>query len=253
MISKLCLLPLMLCMTVWGTAQSCDDLKLHSHNDYQHKSPFSEAYGAGVQSIEVDVYLRNDTLFVAHEEAEIDRDRRLENLYLIPLRTAISKASNRDKAPIQLLIDIKSDAYGTLARLIEILREYPDLTSDTRVSLVISGNRPEVAEYLKYPKYIEFDYQSLKAVADPRIWEKVALISLPFYKFTHWDGLKPISPKDKKIIASIVSEANKLGKPLRFWATPDSELAWQTFADLGICFINTDHPSECAFYFKLVH
>ncbi|MCJ7466451.1 MAG: hypothetical protein MUO53_07130 [Maribacter sp.] len=250
MIPKLCLVPLTMCISLTIMAQSCDALKIHSHNDYQQKIPFWNAYEAGARSIEVDIYLRNDTLYVAHDEAGINSDRELENMYLNPLRNATANASNRDKAPLQLLIDIKSDAYGTLSRLIQILQAYPELTSDNQVSLVISGNRPVSEDYLKYPKYIVFDYQSLDAVSEPVIWEKVALISLPFYKYAEWDGKKPISQKEAKIIASIVAKANKLGKTLRFWATPDSELAWQTFADLGVCFINTDHPYDCAAYFK---
>ncbi len=255
MIPKYFLAPMMMCLSILpsNVAQSCDVPKIHSHNDYEQEFPFWTAYKAGARSIEVDIYLRNDTLYATHDVAEIDSERQLANLYLMPLRSVIADALNEEITPIQLLIDIKSDAHSTLSRLIEILAKYPDITSNNRVSLVISGNRPDPEEYVNYPDYIQFDYQSLDIIADPAIWVKVDLISLPFYNYSEWDGKKPISHKERIKIESIIRIANEQGRPLRFWATPDSELAWQTFTDLGLCFINTDHPFECAAYLKSTH
>ena len=53
-------------------AQNFTLQKCHSHNDYLHKIPFFDAYNLGFGSIEVDVFLVNNQLLVAHEKRAID-------------------------------------------------------------------------------------------------------------------------------------------------------------------------------------
>lgn len=45
--------------------------KVHSHNDYLQEVPFWQAYSGGAASIEVDLFLKRDSLFVTHSEGEI--------------------------------------------------------------------------------------------------------------------------------------------------------------------------------------
>jgi alkaline phosphatase len=54
--------------------------KIHSHNDYEQKVPFWTAYACGLNSIEVDVFLKNDSLFVTHSEEGIAPFNTIENL-----------------------------------------------------------------------------------------------------------------------------------------------------------------------------
>jgi hypothetical protein len=54
----------------------------HAHNDFQHTRPLREALDFGFTSIEVDVHLANDELFVAHHAEEIKPNRTLRSLYL---------------------------------------------------------------------------------------------------------------------------------------------------------------------------
>ncbi len=231
-----------------STGQRCENLGVHSHNDYHHEIPFWGAYEAGATSIEVDVFLKNETLFVTHAEAEIKPGRDVELLYLKPLQKTLSDKFESDNRKIQLLIDIKSDAYKTLEKLIEVLNKYPDLTGNEKVVLVISGNRPKPEEYTNYPRYILFDYQSLQVLNNKELNEKIALVSLPFYKYSSWDGLSELPEIEIAKITALVKMANDFGKPFRLWATPDTELSWKTLANLGVCFINTDHPKDCYDY-----
>lgn len=57
----------------------------HSHNDYLQPQPFYTAYANRFASIEIDVFLKNDSLYVAHEEKEIKAGHTIQNLYLKPL------------------------------------------------------------------------------------------------------------------------------------------------------------------------
>ena len=83
-------LVLFLMMTVNGLmAQNVIQPRVHSHNDYEQNVPFWKAYSVGVRSIEADVFLVDNNLYVAHPRKEIDSVRSLEALYLEPLKKAI--------------------------------------------------------------------------------------------------------------------------------------------------------------------
>lgn len=242
-------LPILLLTSQFICSQLPSSTQIHSHNDYLQEIPFWKAFDGKANSIEVDVFLRNDSLFVTHHESEIIPNKTIEALYLKPMETAFTSDTDGNRE-LQLLIDIKSEAKPTLDRLIIVLKQFGGLTKNNAISLVISGNRPSPEEYVKYPEYIFFDHQSLEDLKDPELWKKVAVISLPFYKHSKWDGKSAISDIDYVEIKEIAAKAHVYNKPFRFWATPDTEIAWKTLAQLGIDFINTDKPSECAEYIE---
>ncbi len=93
-----------------------------------------------------------------------------------------------------------------------------------------------------FPDFIFFDHQSLEGVADEIAWDKVALISLNFKKYSRWDGRQPLTEEKCKKIKSIIDKAHSLGKPFRFWGIPDTPMSWETFYAMGLDFINTDDP-----------
>src|SRR5690606_28062230 len=150
-----------------------------------------------------------------------------------------------EPSPIQLLIDVKSEADPTLKKLVSVLETYPDITGNNNITLVISGNRPSVREYTNYPSYIKFDYQSLENIKDKTTWDKVALISLNFKAISSWNGLGRLTVEDFTKVKAVIDKAHSYGKPFRFWATPDTKTAWRALAELGVDFINTDSPFEC--------
>ncbi|MDX1364748.1 MAG: alkaline phosphatase [Arenibacter latericius] len=225
---------------------------VHSHNDYKQKVPFWAALSSGASSIEVDLFLKNDTLYVTHEEAEIVVDRTIENLYLEPLQSALSLEIGR-KENVQILIDLKSEAISTLRKLISVLEKYPKITGNEKIILTISGNRPPIESYLDYPSYIHFDLQSLEALNNEALWDKVSLISLNFKKYSAWNGLGRLISEDYNKVKTIIDKAHSYGKPFRFWATPDTKTAWRSLTDLGVDYINTDMPYECMNYLKTLN
>ncbi|WP_422082464.1 alkaline phosphatase [Ulvibacterium sp.] len=248
MSKKNLLLILLLCISIIPlVAQPIDRVKIHSHNDYAQKVPFWSAYANGLNSIEVDIFLGNDRLYVTHAESEILEDRTLENLYLQPLQKAMNLKLGEPQG-LQLLIDIKSEPHATLEKLISILENYPTLTGNRQISIVISGNRPKVNAYMDYPHYIRFDYQQLEDVPKAEIWNKIALISLNFKRFSPWNGKGRLTADDHKKVKAVIDKAHSYGKPFRFWGAPDSKTAWKAFNDMGVDFINTDLPYASASY-----
>ncbi|WP_434036702.1 metallophosphoesterase [Formosa sp. 4Alg 33] len=225
--------------------------KIHSHNDYSQLLPFWKAYNSGLESIEVDVFLKNDTLYATHEAHEIKSQNTLESLYLAPL-SKVYKTHLGAEQQIQFLIDIKSEAYTTLDAIETVLKTYPELTSNPKLSFVISGHRPELKDYNTYPDYILFDYQSLKPIPKKAL-NKIALISLSYANFSSWKGQDSIPTTDFNTLKRVVNQAHAHNKPFRFWGAPDTPLAWNTFYRMGVDFINTDHPLECANYFNTLN
>src|SRR5690606_640116 len=218
--------------------------KLHSHNDYLQTIPFWEAYANGLESIEADVILLDGKLFVAHEKESMQEHRTLQSLYLDPIRTAYRLDLGTSKE-IQLLIDIKTEPYATLGKLEKVLAAYQDLWdgtyADAQVKIVISGNRPKPEDYERYPEFIHFDYQSVTET-DNLPLQKIALISLNFRKLSAWNGNDALDKGELTAIKQAIQVAHNLGRPIRFWATPDTETAWSTLIDLGVDYINTDMP-----------
>ncbi len=242
--SNFFLIYLFILVTYSGIAQT---YKVHSHNDYEQNVPFWKAYSAGVSSIEADVFLIEGELIVAHQFKEINSASTLKRLYLEPLRETLELGLFSHNS-LQLLIDIKSEALTTMDALIALFKEYPMIIENPKISIVISGNRPPSSKYVNYPDFIFFDYQSLDKIDDPYILSKIGLISLSFRNFTSWNGKGRLTQEDLERITEVVKKAHSFKKPFRFWATPDSKTSWKTMRELGVDYINTDHPFECIQY-----
>lgn len=228
-------------------AQVINHYKVHSHNDYEQKIPFWNAYTNGLNSIEVDVFLKEGVLYACHSEADIKKEHTIETLYLQSLEKIVSlKLGNQQE--IQLLIDIKSEPISTLNKLISVLENYPELIHNKNISFVISGNQPDTKDYSQFPDYIRFDYHSFDDLVEKKQWNKVALISKSFGEFSKWNGKGRLTAEDYKKVSEAINKAHSYGKPFRFWGCPDSKTAWKTFADLGVDFISTDMPYESSLY-----
>ncbi|MCL6265001.1 hypothetical protein [Flagellimonas myxillae] len=96
------------------------EVRIHSHNDYEQRVPFWDAFSAGAKSIEADVFFKDGELFVAHEREHIRMGRTLETLYLMPLKRA-EKIYGGEHLGFQLMIDVKTEAYITLEAIVAAL------------------------------------------------------------------------------------------------------------------------------------
>ena len=225
-------------------AQEEPGWRVHSHNDYERHIPFWKAVSAGASSVEADLFLKDGMLLVAHEPGELQAGRTLQGLYLDPLSRA-QEAGYLEGMELQILIDIKSEAYTTLKAIEKSLEEYPSLIADSHIRFVISGNRPSMKDYKNYPEFIWFDHQRVEDLASGAGLDRIALVSLNFRSVSAWDGQGSLPGPDRKKIEAILATVHRYGKPFRFWATPDTEAAWSALAGMGLDFVNTDKPFEC--------
>ena len=222
----------------------------HSHNDYEKPEPFYKAYTHQFGSIEVDIFFLpgSDDLFVAHHRSDLDTKRRtLDSLYLQPLAKRISENNgfvySDTSRKLILLIDIKTEAIPTLNRLIEQLRNYPELTEASTLRLVISGNRPPADSFTLYPPFIFFDgVMGTQYSQEAR--SRIPLFSGNFRVFSKWSGKGSIPGNERNELLNAIREAHRNHKPVRFWGAPDSIDAWKEFISLGADYINTDDIEE---------
>lgn len=216
----------------------------HSHNDYEQKVPFWLAYNEGFGSIEADIFLRHDSLIVAHSEKELVLRRTLEAFYLDNLLACVRKNGGRPysnaTAPLQVLIDIKTDSIHTLARLVEVLEKYPELTGNPAIRFVITGNRPAARLFPTYPSWIWFDGVLSDQYSKEEL-ERIAMLSDDFSTYSKWKGNGNIPPGDWTLLQEAVKKAHQWKKTVRFWDAPDFIDAWNMFMQLQVDFINTDH------------
>lgn len=226
----------------------------HSHNDYERKGPFLDAYNQQFGSMEADLFLVNDTLFVAHNLKDIHPKRTLNALYIQPILASVEKNGGsiypQKDVPMQLLIDLKTSGDETLAALVKELEPHKHIFAPNgSITIVVSGNTPDPASFNKYPDFIFFDGRP-EITYSPDQLKRVGLISQSFAKYSKWNGEGPLPEKEKKTIQKVIRQTHDLGKKMRLWATPDNINSWKIMMALGVDYLNTDKVNEMGDYLR---
>lgn len=216
----------------------------HSHNDYMQEIPFWQAYYANFGSIEADVYPVKGKLWVAHTEKELSSDRTLENLYLdnISKQIKLNKGNiyHDTNKKLQLLIDIKQDYKTALNILVNTLKKYPEITGNSGVKIVITGGRPQPADFKNYPDYLYFDGNLDKNYSADQL-KRIGMLSADLPGLVKWNGKGIPRDEETEKIKQAVEKAHAWQKPMRFYGAPDFPNAWVNLMDFGVDYINTDH------------
>jgi YVTN family beta-propeller protein len=230
--------------TILAQAIKYSTANAHSHNDYEQAQPFYLAYQENFGSVEADIYLVKGKLLVAHDAKNLADDRSLEKLYLEPIAACIKKNNGNPYSnagnSLQLLIDQKTEAISTLKALIETLKKYPSIIQNKKISIVISGNRPDPKDFITYPDFILFDGR-LKETYSKDALQKIAILSDDFSSYVKKKYPLDMTTEESALILQLVHNAHILQKKVRFWAIPDYALAWEKMMELQVDYINTDH------------
>lgn len=224
----------------------------HSHNNYDQQRPLVDALSRGFASIEVDVVLLDGELYVAHgaEDVSPGTTPTLTSLYLDPLRKVVRENGGmvygRSDPPLQLLVDVKTEANETYAALQDVLSRYGDILTEWTngipspgaVSVVLSGNRAVELIERAPVRYVAIDGR----VLDDR--RGVAPEAMPLVS-EDWERLGPPNEEARLAAArSVVERMHAEGRKVRFWATPESEELWQSLIAMGVDYIGTDEPER---------
>jgi glycerophosphoryl diester phosphodiesterase len=220
----------------------------HAHNDYEHPHPLTDALAAGFSSVEADVWLLEDQLYVSHERPrQLTPARTLARLYLEPLAARISAYGYVHPArpgTFRLMIDIKHEGEATWAALQAALAPYawmlePGADGTPPLMIFLSGDRPES---------LRRDPASLPIGLDGRPEDlgtgipasRMPVISQRYGALLSWNGQGEIPAKDRQTLDQLVAAAHAEGKQVRLWASPEKESVWNWLLDSGVDLINTD-------------
>ena len=116
-------LPLLVLLFAYATAAQVKPLaNAHAHNDYEHASPLLDALAQGFTSVEADVHLAGNELYVSHDAPRgLDSARTLKMLYLNPLRERVRQNAKRVypgyDGVFRLMVDFKTNGEATCATL----------------------------------------------------------------------------------------------------------------------------------------
>lgn len=228
---------------------------IHSHNDYAQQEPFEGAFRAGAASIEADVFLVDGRVMLGHDSPT---GLAVREVYLNPIREAFRKNGGSvypKGRGLQLLVDLK-DGAPTLVALQKLIEEEYRDCFDVRhnpgaACLVITGDKIKPGEFHLYADFVYFDIRPGVELTDEEL-ERVAMVSDYYGSYSKWKGNGAMKEEDRQKMGKVVEQAHEKGKKVRFWAFPDNPTAWRTAAEMGIDFINTDHPADVAEYFSLL-
>lgn len=242
------ILLLLLVTSCLATAQPVPLPNAHAHNDYEHDRPLLDALSHGFTSVEADIFLLKDELYVSHNKPlSLKSTGTLKELYLQPL-DSITRANGGKvipgySGPFYLMIDFKNDAEGTHAKLVEQLQPYKHLlqtnSQNGPVTIFISGERP-LSTILNDPHNLVSLDGRPNDLGQGIPSEKMPVVSTSFKSLGYWNGNGEIPFDIQFKIRQLSDAAHKEGKKLRLWATPDNEQAWKVLLDNQVDFINTD-------------
>jgi len=229
-------------------------LNAHAHNDYHHDRPLVDALSYGFASVEADVHLIDDTLYVAHDAEDIVKGKTLTNLYLQPLKNIVDENDGfiySKDIPFILLVDLKSDADSTYRVLETVLARYGTMLTSFEhekvdkgaVTVIISGNRP-----LGIMKNETFRYAFYDGRPDDLkknlLQSLIPLISANWQDYFEWKGAGPMPKEERDKLKQMIDTAHKQGRKVRFWATDviskNQQNFWHTLLDYQVDYIGTD-------------
>lgn len=236
---------ILLCfVSLIAVGQQYTPSSVFAHNDYAQADPFYGAYENRVGYIEADIFFRNNELFVAHLQTEINAERTLASLYLIPLQETIIKnkgwAYPDSTITLTLMIDLKTEGVATVKKLVDQLNQHKELLMCKTLEIMISGNVPDPKLWKDIPTFIFMDGRpNIPYTADQL--DRVRLISTNFNQHVSWSGKDKLKEEYLTKLELLIRSVHSKGKKIRFWAAPDFENGWKTLQGLGVDVIGTDN------------
>ncbi|HLP49377.1 MAG TPA: phosphatidylinositol-specific phospholipase C/glycerophosphodiester phosphodiesterase family protein [Chitinophagales bacterium] len=227
-------------------------LHAHAHNDYVHKRPLYEALENGFTSIEIDVFLHNDELKVAHVPLGLGSKQTIEQLYLDPIKKVVEQnwgtIYKGHNTPVTFMIDFKTDGIATYQKLKEVLEKYKYIITvyhrdsvihQRAINILISGSSP-VSELLKEDSALATIDAALQGMGNNQSAKVITRYSSGWLSYFTWKGKGTMPPAQKQKLDSLVTQVHQMGKHIRFYHIPDKPNVWRQLLNAGVDWINTD-------------
>ncbi|KAH8904969.1 hypothetical protein BR93DRAFT_929233 [Coniochaeta sp. PMI_546] len=256
---------------------------LHSHNDYWRPVPFYSALAVGAVSVEADVWLINNTLYIGHERSALTPNRTLDSLYIQPILSVLQSLNpNTSFAPfvtkngvfdtasgqtLYLWIDLKTDGATTwpyVVKALEPLRRAGYLTtyngstvSSGPVTVIGTGNTPlNLVQPVKPRDYFwDAPIATLNTTFSNVTKEVSPIASADFAAIFGEVRNQTLSDAQLKTLKSQVAVAHGKGIQVRYWDLPGWPIGtrnavWRTLWDAGVDLINVDDIGAAAGFWE---
>lgn len=223
----------------------------HAHNDYEHIRPLFDALAQGFTSVEADIYLIDNELYVAHERPQVkDSTRTLTKLYLQPLWDLVKQNKGKVypayKGNFYLMIDIKTQGEEVYALLKKQLVPFAKMLTSYKngkrkqgaVTIFLSGDRPIETVKAEQKRLVGIDGRP----GDVGKYDAsfMPVISDNYYSILKWQGKDEIPAEELQKLKTLTAAAHANGQKVRLWATPEQENVWKVLQAVGVDLLNTD-------------
>ncbi|KAL9110730.1 MAG: hypothetical protein Q9227_004722 [Pyrenula ochraceoflavens] len=247
---------------------------IHSHNDYWRDLPFYTALSYGCVSVEADVWLYNETLYVGHEQSALTPARTFNSLYIEPILDTLhrenptshfvsSPAKNGvfDTASSQTLylwVDVKTNGEQTWPSVVQALQPLRDggyLTTYNStsgvtpgaVTVIGTGNTPldQVQPLSSRDYFYDAPIPYLGSTFSNITADVSPIASTDFApQFGTINGTSFNSTQLATLRSQIATAAAK-GIKVRYWDTPAWPIStrnaiWETLVREGVGLLNAD-------------
>jgi hypothetical protein len=249
-----------LCLRTAPAAEPSPLIRVHAHNDYEHKRPLFDALDQGFCSVEADIFLIDGKLLVGHTRSSLKPERTLQALYLEPLKQRVAQNGGRvykNGPPVTLFIDLKTNGEKTYAALQPLLEEYRDMITShspkgaeqRAIDVVITGACPRAVIAAQKERLACVD-GNVKDLDSDEPADLVPVVSENWRSFFKWRGKGSIPSAEKEKLLTFVTKAHAHGRRLRLWAAPDNLATWQELFGDNVDLINTDHLEAAARFLR---
>lgn len=230
--------------------------KIHSHNDYWRDFPFYSALSVGAISIEADVWLVNDTLYVGHDPLALTSERTLDSLYTYPILDTLRRRNSPSKIlplplkagvfdadmeqTLYLFVDIKTngqEAWPFILQSLEPLRQEQYLTRvnsqgklvEGAITVIGTGNTPLELVRSETERDVFYDaaLEALNSTASDLNNTISPVASTSFEdqigearRVEVAEGRGPLSPAQLETLRSQVRVAHDRSIKVRYWDLP---------------------------------
>ena len=116
------------------------------------------------------------------------------------------------------------------------------------INVIISGNRPKELLEEAGIRYAGYDGR-IEDLGSNHSNLLIPVISENWKKYFKWNGRGKIQKEEYERLRSIINQAHKENRKIRFWATDvdtivDQISVWEVLLDVGVDLINTDKLAE---------